>query len=289
MNLEIVSRRKENITFQFFLRYLSALNISEKTIESNKLKENAIRTRARAEEKRERFKIVDNISRIIDDVALNYSANHQGEDMPLKGEKKKLITASASNWLEGEITVKSFAKITANSAPPSQQRARKSFPTPSSSKIINKQLPTTSISSTISCTTNTKKDSICINNKDTNNPVSTVQHLNKEVALISTPSIRSSTPISTSNYVAQNSNTIAMSPSILTSHSSTTTTVINSSVNATSIPTNFVNTKSTDPVGAMSHVILFPSPGVTYGSPIMNPLLGMVSKNICFLHVVFEW
>ncbi|KAJ8933728.1 hypothetical protein NQ314_013858 [Rhamnusium bicolor] len=104
-------------------KYLSALNISEKVNDAEKkLRANEIRTRSKTEEKREKFKVVDNLTRIIDDVALNYSAIHEGEKLPpKKPERRKSLGAVQ----EGEIFVKSFAKIQAP-----KQRARKSFPAP---------------------------------------------------------------------------------------------------------------------------------------------------------------
>ncbi|KAJ8920734.1 hypothetical protein NQ315_004873 [Exocentrus adspersus] len=104
-------------------KYLSALNISEKVNESDKALLNEIRTRSKAEEKREKFKKLDNLSRIIDDVALNYSAKNASKKLPAqKPDAEKCPT----NSQEGEIFVKSFAKITT-----CKPRARKSFPTPS--------------------------------------------------------------------------------------------------------------------------------------------------------------
>ncbi|KAK5646696.1 hypothetical protein RI129_005160 [Pyrocoelia pectoralis] len=54
-------------------KYLSALNISEKLPE--KPKQNEIRTRSKTEERT--FKIVDNLSKVIDDVATHYSIKHE--------------------------------------------------------------------------------------------------------------------------------------------------------------------------------------------------------------------
>lgn len=103
-------------------KYLSALNISEKINEGNKKQDNAIRTRSKTEEKREKFKKLDNLTRIIDDVALNYGVGKDKQALPAqRHEVRKTTTLSH----EGEIFVKSFAKMT-----PFKPRARKSFPTP---------------------------------------------------------------------------------------------------------------------------------------------------------------
>lgn len=103
-------------------KYLSALNISEKINDSNKKQQNAIRTRSKTEEKREKFKKLDNLTRIIDDVALNYGVS---KDKPILATQKPDVRKSIANPHEGEIFVKSFAKMT-----PFKPRARKSFPTP---------------------------------------------------------------------------------------------------------------------------------------------------------------
>ncbi|VEN33561.1 unnamed protein product [Callosobruchus maculatus] len=113
------------------MKYLSALNISEKTkvVEKQTSKVNEIRTRSKAEEKREKYRALDNVSKIIEEVALNSTKEDQQN-----GEKKKSSGATA----EGEIYVKSFAKLqgstSTGSMPPTQQRARKSFPVPTYAK-----------------------------------------------------------------------------------------------------------------------------------------------------------
>ncbi|CAH1142800.1 unnamed protein product [Phyllotreta striolata] len=106
-------------------KYLFALNIHEKSLVSEKKEKetNQIRTRSKAEEQREKSK-VDNLSRVIDEVAMNCSS----EAPQKKLERRK----SRSGPPEGEIYVKSFAKIPTPPPPPphAKQRARKSFPTP---------------------------------------------------------------------------------------------------------------------------------------------------------------
>nr|CAI5841505.1 unnamed protein product [Callosobruchus analis] len=104
------------------MKYLSALNISEKTrvVEKQAPKVNEIRTRSKAEEKREKYRALDNVSKVIEEVALNSTKEEQ------HAEKK-----SCSTTPEGEIYVKSFAKL---GTPPTQQRARKSFPVPTYAK-----------------------------------------------------------------------------------------------------------------------------------------------------------
>lgn len=114
-------------------KYLSALNISEKQKETTKEKLNEIRTRSKTEEKKERSKI-DNLTRIIDEVALNTSGILDNRKM----EKKKLVATvlSSSTPLSknasGEIFVKSLSKMQSP-----KQRARKTFPTPKYDKQAN--------------------------------------------------------------------------------------------------------------------------------------------------------
>lgn len=264
-----------------FHRYLSALNISEKTIEFNKSRDNEIRTRARAEEKRERFKIVDNLTRVIDDVALNYSANHEGEKIAVTSvEEKKININTGTPWLEGEITVKSFAKL-ANSALPNQQRARKSFPTPSSSIMVVKQ-PCITISTTRKDSSSTNNISVSVNgSKDISSTCTSLTNSQTSTSLppsTFTTQITSTTSISTTFRAVPNLNT-----STVLSHSNNLTAVINPSVSMTAVPLSSTNVKTPEVIGGstMSHVILFPNPTLNYGSPIVNPVLGMVSKNLC--------
>lgn len=254
-----------NVENSVFDRYLSALNISERTNEANASRDNEIRTRARAEEKRERFKIVDNLTRVIDDVALNYSANHQG-DVPsaANAEKKKTVHSSNTNWLEGEISVKSFAKM-AGGSPTITQRARKSFPTPSTSRMILK--------SPFHMGVNLNKNGV-------GSPST-----NKEPTVATTSS---SHPITTAGFTSQVT-TISTSVSTTFRTVSSSALLTNYSSTLTSAPPNVVvSSMVSSPAhgkphealvgSAMSHVILFPNPpGVNYGSPIVSPVLGMVS------------
>ncbi|KAF5298466.1 hypothetical protein FQR65_LT01245 [Abscondita terminalis] len=90
-------------------KYLSALNISEKM--PKKTKPNEIRTRSKTEDKK--FKIVDNISKVIDDVATHYSLNHANEEVTITRTSKKK-----------EIFVKPLPSLQ-----DLKPRARKSFPT----------------------------------------------------------------------------------------------------------------------------------------------------------------
>ncbi|XP_050306700.1 protein kinase C-binding protein 1 isoform X2 [Anthonomus grandis grandis] len=131
-------------------KYLSALNILEKgEIDIQKsAKSNEIRTRSKTEEKRERFRVsnepevVDNMTRVIDDVAVNFSADLVA--------KKKPAPSNANRGEGGEIYVKSFAKFVPDSPqdktkvamPTIKHRARKSFPHPTYKPV---QKPVTSI------------------------------------------------------------------------------------------------------------------------------------------------
>lgn len=247
------------------------MNISEKPCGISKHKENEIRTRSRAEEKRERFKIVDNLTKVIDDVALNYSANHERQDLKPVGSEKRRNAFAYNTWLEP------FTKITLNNVPQNQQRARKSFPTPSSTKSIFKQVPI-SINSTI------RKDTIT-------NSSPQIAHLSKEVTLSrSTPPSTNSGGTTSQGAIISNATTTMKSlpsltsTSVMSTQNSTLTAVLNPTiavtaalpVSATSLAGKLNESINT---ATMSHVILLPTNAtVNYGSPI-NSVLGMVS---CF-------
>ncbi|KAJ8939928.1 hypothetical protein NQ318_007856 [Aromia moschata] len=136
-------------------KYLSALNISEKVNDADKkLKANEIRTRSKTEEKKERFRIVDNMTRTIDDVALNYSASRRASSKKNESVLKEGARGSATPQ-EGEIYVKSFAKMQMP-----KQRARKSFPVPAYVKPNNSVVTSqpSLLRKDISPVTVTKKD-----------------------------------------------------------------------------------------------------------------------------------
>lgn len=258
--------------FRFF-RYLSALNISEKINGSTKSKENEIRTRSRAEEKRERLKIVDNITRVIDDVALNYSAEHEGKELPSSNAETK---RNSTPWPENEISVKSFAKISSTTNQ-SHQRARKSFPTPISSKPNIDKSPVTG--------GNVNQDDFSITVSSPN--------LSKELYLISNPiSGNNDQTDKNSIYTTQITTTASLSTSLrsishistslLESNSTTVFTGGNQTATVSSLPSCSLHTKPHESIssGTMPHVILFPTSTINYGSPIVSPVLGMVSKLI---------
>ncbi|XP_066159159.1 uncharacterized protein Zmynd8 isoform X10 [Euwallacea fornicatus] len=133
-------------------KYLSALNIQEKGEAGvQKPKTHEIRTRSKTEEKRERFRVsnesqvVDNMTKIIDDVAINYSAVREEDRLSHLNKKKPTGTANGSKSDGCEIYVRSFAKIATTvpeintsmiPTPPSKQKARKSFPQPNYSKVV---------------------------------------------------------------------------------------------------------------------------------------------------------
>lgn len=104
----------------------SALNISEKISEQDIVpKKPEIRTRSKTEN---RFKIVDNLTKVIDAVASTYSAEHEGEEVQLKCK---------------EIAIKPLAKLQTT---PLRQKARKSFPPPKKPEM-NKTESSSSVSS----------------------------------------------------------------------------------------------------------------------------------------------
>lgn len=277
-------------------------------------KENEIRTRARAEEKRERFKIVDNLTRVIDDVALNYSANHDGEEMPRNADKRKSIgtTPTGAIWSEGgEITVKSFAKIS-NNTPQNQQRARKSFPTPSSSKTFAKQ-PQISIlkrdsssnSSSAAAVTSTPNVSSKENSSTSTSSVSssTIQNqiqnnTTSQITITTTNSSSATTTTNTTSSSSSSSSSISSTSlrtvvppqsthsTLTVNHSAITAGLNSSSVTLSSISSCSIPSRPHEGinVSTVPHVILFPNPTVNYGSPIVSPMIGMVS--IIFLKVI---
>ncbi|KAF2900980.1 hypothetical protein ILUMI_05198 [Ignelater luminosus] len=91
-------------------KYLSALNLNESEKTAEKPKQHEIRTRSKTEERK--FKVVDNLSKVIDDVATHYSAEHANEEITLPPKRK-------------EIFIKPLSKMQMP-----KQRARKSFPAP---------------------------------------------------------------------------------------------------------------------------------------------------------------
>lgn len=104
----------------------SALNISEKISEEEMVpKKPEIRTRSKTES---RFRIVDNLTKVIDTVASTYSAEHEGEEVLLKRK---------------EISIKPLAKMQTTVL---RQKARKSFP-PAKKPELNKTESTGSVSS----------------------------------------------------------------------------------------------------------------------------------------------
>ncbi|XP_066159158.1 MYND-type zinc finger-containing chromatin reader Zmynd8 isoform X9 [Euwallacea fornicatus] len=90
-------------------------------------------------------KVVDNMTKIIDDVAINYSAVREEDRLSHLNKKKPTGTANGSKSDGCEIYVRSFAKIATTvpeintsmiPTPPSKQKARKSFPQPNYSKVV---------------------------------------------------------------------------------------------------------------------------------------------------------
>lgn len=117
-------------------KYLSALNISEKSKETTKEKLHEIRTRSKTEEKKERCRI-DNLTKIIDEVALNTSGGRFLNQANKSGKKKLYATVLTSlnqtmKTSGAEIYVKSLSKLQSP-----KQRARKTFPTPKYDKQSN--------------------------------------------------------------------------------------------------------------------------------------------------------
>ncbi|KAF5295410.1 hypothetical protein FQA39_LY13071 [Lamprigera yunnana] len=129
-------------------KYLSALNISE--IMPKKPKTNEIRTRSKTEDRK--FKIADNLSKVIDDVATHYSLNHANDDINLIRTPKKK-----------EISIKPLATLQ-----DVKQRARKSFPS------VKNVYPSQ------------KKDTVKIC-KATVTPISSVRSSNTTTALTNKP------------------------------------------------------------------------------------------------------
>ncbi|CAG9826226.1 unnamed protein product [Diabrotica balteata] len=253
------------------MKYLSALNIHEKTVERQKQEKNEIRTRSKAEEKRERFKVVDNLTRIIDDVALNYSAKHGGDkSAPKKPERRK--SSSSSFPTEGEISVKSFARLPSTS-PSIKQRARKTFPIPmyispnSKNSLLkkdfavlrrepNRQLNAGQDMSTsqIVVTDNSKVTTLPTSTKTTVAVTSVASVTTSSISLISQASIVAQTSPSVNLLTAPPLNVIP-SPAVN----------ILQTQNGGELTTNITSQALT-----MGHVFLMPSGGMNYCTPIIS-------------------
>ncbi|XP_044751048.1 protein kinase C-binding protein 1-like isoform X2 [Coccinella septempunctata] len=100
-------------------KYMSALNISEKTEEVITPKKNEIRTRSKREEM-VKGRQMDNLSKVIEEVATTFSAKHasQKKIMERKNNIQPAVTVHAAeerrkvaSQENGEIFVKSFAKM----------------------------------------------------------------------------------------------------------------------------------------------------------------------------------
>ncbi|XP_045471324.1 protein kinase C-binding protein 1 isoform X2 [Harmonia axyridis] len=117
---------QENEYMEAKRQYMSALNISEKTEEVAIPKKSEIRTRSKTEEMG-RGKQLDNLTRVIDEVATTFSAKHETQKKVMEKKTNNQPPATlqpaedrkkTSNQENGEIFVKSFAKM----ARPQQQR-----------------------------------------------------------------------------------------------------------------------------------------------------------------------
>lgn len=122
---------------------LSALNITEKITDpatSNKKDESGSTSK---EAEKNSFKVVDNLTQVIDKVASTYSQEHEGEEITLKSTEKRK-----------EIYIKPLSKMQAS--PLNRQKARKSFTTTPSIKRtyenLKKDVPTTASSNNTSKT-----------------------------------------------------------------------------------------------------------------------------------------
>ncbi|XP_050514838.1 protein kinase C-binding protein 1 isoform X2 [Diabrotica virgifera virgifera] len=257
---------EENQNMEEKMKYLSALNIHEKTAERQKQEKNEIRTRSKAEEKRERFKVVDNLTRIIDDVALNYSAKHGGDKgAPKKPERRK---SGSSFPTEGEITVKSFARLP--TTPPSiKQRARKTFPIPM-------YIPTHPKNAIL------KKDVSLLRREPNSNPnrlISAGQDMPANPIVVSDHSKVSTTSTSTKTTVAVTSVTTVTTSSVNLISQASTVAQSSPSVNLITPPAvNILQTSGgeltttiTSQALTMGHVILMPSvTGMNYCTPVFS-------------------
>ncbi|KAL3280862.1 hypothetical protein HHI36_004090 [Cryptolaemus montrouzieri] len=136
-------------------KYMSALNISEKTDEVSAPKKHVIRTRSKAEVM-ESIRQIDNLSRVIEEVATTFSAKHEAK----KTNDRKITNQPPSNsqMLEekkrasvqenGEIYVKSFAKLPQQQtisrviqARPLQKSKSSSFAVKTNPQPIRKETP----------------------------------------------------------------------------------------------------------------------------------------------------
>ncbi|CAG9771154.1 unnamed protein product [Ceutorhynchus assimilis] len=133
---EVEDISEENIEAK--KQYLSALNILEKgDPPPPKSNVNVIRTRSKTEEKREKNRLVDNMTKVIEDVVVNFGVNK--------------IPGSP------EISVKSFAKL-------EEQRARKTFPV---KPIVIEDEPVLTVTSTVASQPITTNNVISVVNTTT--------------------------------------------------------------------------------------------------------------------------
>lgn len=100
---------------------LSALNITEKTSDATKLNKINDNCSTPKEMDKTCFKVVDNLTKVIDKVASSYSQEHEGEEITLKSKEKRK-----------EIYIKPLSKMQAS--PVIRQKARKTFPAASGIK-----------------------------------------------------------------------------------------------------------------------------------------------------------
>lgn len=268
---------------------------------------------------------------MIDDVALNYSANHEGEEMPsssssaANADKRKATATPSTTWTDsGEITIKSFAKISTNT-PQNQQRARKSFPTPSASKTFGMKQTQMSVfkkdnnvssQAGISSPSNvSSKETSSANNSSTSNSssahhnvmqISTTHNLVQTSTITSsyTSQITTSTNTTTTTHITSSAssspyNSVMLrtvpsqstlttcSATLMVNNSTALTVGANPTVSLSSISSCSLQTRPHE--GAVPHVILFPNPTMNYGSPIVSPMIGMVSRyKLLFLLVFYK-
>lgn len=215
---------------------------------------------------------MDNLTRIIDDVAMNYSAQHEGEIIPQRKVERRKSTGGALTH-EGEIYVKSFAKIPA--PPCGKQRARKTFPIP----YYIKQTVKTPIMPRrdISVLRKDQPPQKVLNTSGTvRQVVSSASNTYAKAVGSSTVTTVSPSGSSTPVSEAPQASTSLAQPSfgVVTSSSSSMGLLPTTSSGGSCLMSQ---TSANPHTMAMGHVILMSGPSVNYCQPINNPGLNVVS------------
>ncbi|KAK9879448.1 hypothetical protein WA026_006518 [Henosepilachna vigintioctopunctata] len=175
--------------------YMSALNISERIEDTSAPKKNEIRTRSKTEEIG-KGKSLDNLSKIIDEVATTYSAKHEKAKKANDRRGSNAHTSNSQNeermgslsQENGEIFVKSFAKLTQQQLQLQQQQQQQqqsrttpqhrpqpkpkpnNFPIKSGQQAVRREMPQKPPNTEVPTSSLTRITTPCSNVSSTNVP-----------------------------------------------------------------------------------------------------------------------